>query len=80
MCIILCKKLLTNKIKPYDLRHTWAITVATDKRSSGISNWESSIAMGSDLSTLINHYERWITSETIRKKAISSIIFKDYLD
>ena len=62
------------------MRHTWAITVPTDKRWSGISDGESAIAMGYDLSTLINYYQGWISSEAIRKKAISIIIFKDYLD
>ena len=67
-------------IKPYDLRHTWAITVATDKRWSGVSDGEAAMAMGHDLSTHIKHYQRWISSEAIRKKAMSNITFRDYLD
>ena len=67
-------------IKPYDLRYIWAITVATDKRWSGVSDGEAAMAMGHDLSTHIKHYQRWISSEAIRKKAMSNIKFKDYLD
>ena len=67
-------------IKPYDLRHTWAITVATDKRWLSVSDGEAAMAMGHDLSTHIKHYQRWISSEAIRKKAMSNIIFRDYLD
>ena len=67
-------------IKPYDLRHTWAITVAIDKRWSGVSDGEAAMAMGHDLSTHIKHYQRWISSEAIRKKAMSNITFRDYLD
>ena len=67
-------------IKPYNLRHTWAITVAIDKRWSGVSDGEAAMAMGHDLSTHIKHYQRWISSEAIRKKAMSNITFRDYLD
>ena len=67
-------------IKPYDLRHTWAITVATDKRWLGVSYGEAAMEMGHDLSTHIKHYQRWISSEAIRKKAMTNITFRDYLD
>ena len=47
---------------------------------SGVSDGEAAMAMGHDLSTHIKHYQRWISSEAIRKKAMSKITFRDYLD
>ena len=38
------KKEADQSIKPYDLRHTWAISVATDSKWAKISNVEAANA------------------------------------
>ena len=61
------------QIRPYDLRHTWAIRVATDKRWEKVDDSLAAKAMGHDLTTHLKHYQRWISSETIMLKMMSDI-------
>ena len=56
------------------------MTIATNKRWSGVSDGEAAMAMDHDLSKYIKHYQRLISSEAIRKEAMSNITFRDYLD
>tara|TARA_B100000886_G_C20073580_1_gene346881 strand:+ start:147 stop:278 length:132 start_codon:yes stop_codon:yes gene_type:complete len=42
------------------LRHSGAITVATDKIWSSVSDEKGPLVMGHDLSAQIKHYQRWI--------------------
>lgn len=69
------KKEAAQPIKPYDLRHTWAITVATESKWSKISDVEAAQAMGHDISTHKKHYQRWISSEAKRSQVMSTITF-----
>ena len=68
------KKGLTDKsankqaITPYDLRHTYAIRLATDPRCSHISIEEAAQAMGHDVATHKRHYQYWVSSEEKKKQ------------
>ena len=55
-------------ITPYDLRHTYAIRLATDPRCSHISIEEAAQAMGHDIATHKKHYQYWISSEEKKKQ------------
>lgn len=63
------------KITPYDLRHTWAIRMATDPRCVGITDELAAQAMGHDVSTHRKHYQKWLSQTEIRKTIISNIKF-----
>lgn len=43
------KKAPQKRITAHDLRHTWAIRIATDKEWKHISNEKAAIAMGHDI-------------------------------
>ena len=51
------------QIRPYDLRHTYAIRMATDKRCINITEDMTAQAMGHDLKTHRKHYQMWISSK-----------------
>ena len=55
-------------ITPYDLRHTYAIRLATDPRCSHISIEDASQSMGHDVATHKKHYQYWISSEEKKKQ------------
>jgi len=59
-------------ITPYDLRHTYAIRLATDPRCSHISIEEAAQAMGHDVATHKKHYQYWISSEEKKKQIMFS--------
>ena len=59
-------------ITPYDLRHTYAIRLATDPRCSHISIEEAAQAMGHDVATHKKHYQYWISSEEKKKQIMIS--------
>ena len=65
------------QLTPYDLRHTWAIRMATDKDWSHVSDSDCSAAMGHDLATHRKHYQKWISTEESRKKVMLKIILPD---
>ena len=73
------KKGLTNKsdkkerITAYDLRHTYAIRLATDPRFEQITIEQAAQAMGHDVSTHKKHYQYWISDEEKRKQIMSDI-------
>ena len=60
-------------LSPYDLRHTWAIRMATDPRWSHVSDSDAAAAMGHDLETHRKHYQKWISNEENRVKVMSKI-------
>ena len=60
-------------IRPYDLRHTWAIRLATEKRWADVSDSDAAQAMGHDVATHRKHYQRWISSEAIKRKQMDKI-------
>ena len=61
------------QIKPYDLRHTWAIRMATDPRCKGITSEIAAEAMGHDVLTHKKHYQRWISKKERQRKIMSKV-------
>ena len=59
--------------RPYDLRHTWAIGLATEKRWANVSDSDADQGMGHDVATHRKHYQRWISSEAIKRKQMEKI-------
>ena len=64
-------------ITPYDLRHTYAIRLATDPRCSHISIEDAAQAMGHDVATHKKHYQYWISSEEKKKQIMFSTSIAD---
>ena len=64
-------------ITPYDLRHTYAIRLATDPRCSHISIEDAAQAMGHDVATHKKHYQYWISSEEKKKQIMFSTTIPD---
>ena len=68
------KKGLTNKkatkeaIRPYDLRHTYSIRLASDQRFNHITVEQASQVMGHEVATHKKHYQYWISSEEKKKQ------------
>ena len=69
------KGAVKQKITPYDLRHTWAIRMATDPRCVGITDELAAQAMGHDVATHRKHYQKWLSQKEVRKAIISNIKF-----
>ena len=68
---------IEKQIRCYDLRHTWAITVATDPRFKSIDISQAALAMGHDVETHKNNYLRWVSKEEYRKRVMSSVILPE---
>ena len=64
------KKAIKQKITPYDLRHTYAIRLATDPRCKHIKEEEAAQSMGHDIKTHKKHYQYWITDEAEKQQII----------
>ena len=62
------KQAIKQSITPYDLRHTYAVRLATDKRWSHITIEHAAQAMGHDIATHKKHYQYWISSEEKKKQ------------
>ena len=58
-------------IVPYDLRHTWAITVHTSERFNHVDIAKAADCMGHDVVTHRKHYLKWVGEEQDRKRAMS---------
>jgi len=61
------------QITPYDLRHTWAVTVATDPRFKDVTDEVAARCMGHDIEVHRRRYQRWIGSEDRRRRAMDSM-------
>lgn len=61
------------RITPYDLRHAWAVTVATDPRWSYVRDEDAARAMGHDLEIHRRRYQRWIGAEERRRRAMAAV-------
>ena len=67
-------------VKPYDLRHTWAVTLATDSKWNHIDENDAALAMGHNIEIHRKHYQRWISEDVTRDsflKRIKSIPWYD---
>lgn len=70
------KTLIKQAAVPYDLRHTWAVTMAT------LPNFDVSVekcakAMGHDTQTHINVYQRWMDQRKMMDIEIDSVNIPD---
>ena len=68
---------IEKQIRCYDLRHTYAITLATSPRFKNVDISQAALAMGHDIETHKNHYLKWVSKEEYRKRVMSSIILPD---
>ena len=67
------KAIKKQEIKPYDLRHTYAIRLATDPRFNHITVEQAAQAMGHDVNTHMKHYQYWISDDEKRKQIMANI-------
>ena len=68
---------IEKQIRCYDLRHAYAIRLATDPRFKHVDISQAALAMGHDIETHKNHYLKWVSKEEYRKRVMSSIILPD---
>jgi len=62
-------------IVPYDLRHTWAVTVATSSDWNHVSDVEAAACMGHDIEVHRRNYQKWISVDETRKTIMRKITF-----
>ena len=55
---------------PYDLRHTYAVTMASDPNWSHVSEEETAKAMGHSLEVHRRNYQLWIDGDKQRRRLI----------
>jgi hypothetical protein len=60
-------------ITPYDLRHAWAVTVATDPVWRHVSDEEAARAMGHSIEVHRRQYQRWIGAVQRRDRAMAAV-------
>ncbi len=60
-------------IKPYDLRHTWAVRVSTAPEWNHVDENVAASAMGHDLATHRKHYQKWISIDETRKTLMKKV-------
>jgi integrase len=63
-------------IVPYDLRHTWAVTVATSSDWNHVSDVEAAACMGHDIEVHRRNYQKWISVDETRKTIMRKITFQ----
>ena len=63
------------RITPYDLRHTWAIRMATDSRCTAITDEQAAKAMGHTIEVHRKNYQKWVSKTEARKQYMSQIQF-----
>jgi hypothetical protein len=60
-------------IAPYDLRHAWAVTVATSPRWRHVRDEDAARAMGHDVEIHRRRYQRWIGADQKRRRAMEAV-------
>ena len=63
------------RVTPYDLRHTWAIRMATDPSCSAITDEQAAKAMGHSLEIHRRNYQKWLSKTEVRRQYMSQIEF-----
>ncbi|MEN9859956.1 MAG: hypothetical protein RLZZ515_438 [Cyanobacteriota bacterium] len=61
------------QIQPYDLRHTWAVIMASDPACRHVPDAAAAEALGHAVETHRKHYQRWVGSEAHRLRVMSQI-------
>ena len=60
-------------VKPYDLRHSWAITVSTSSNWSHVSETDAALCMGHNIDVHRKHYQRWLSEDETRDNLLKRI-------
>ena len=63
-------------IVPYDLRHTWAVTVATSSNWNHVSDVDAAACMGHDIEVHRRNYQKWISVDETRKTFMRKITLR----
>ena len=69
------RKIVPQRITPYDLRHNWAIRHATDPTCTGITEEQAARAMGHSLEVHKKNYQKWVSKTEARKQSMTGISF-----
>ena len=70
------KRAKLHTIVPYDLRHTWAVTVATSSTWNHVSDVDAAACMGHDIEVHRRNYQKWISVDETRKTIMRTITFR----
>jgi len=65
----------SQRITPYDLRHTWAVRMASSKHCQGITDEQAAKAMGHSLEVHRKIYQKWISKVEARRQYMTGISF-----
>tara|TARA_Y100001963_G_C6745516_1_gene431388 strand:- start:167 stop:1519 length:1353 start_codon:yes stop_codon:yes gene_type:complete len=65
-------------IKPYDLRHTWAVSIATLPEWNHVSDIDAASAMGHNVEIHRKHYQKWISVDDTRKATMRKVILPSF--
>jgi len=65
-------------VKPYDLRHTFAVTLATSSKWNHIDENDAALAMGHNVDIHRKHYQRWISEDDTRDNFLKRITAKPW--
>ena len=65
-------------VKPYDLRHTFAVTLATSTKWNHIDENDAALAMGHNVDIHRKHYQRWISEDDTRDNFLKRITAKPW--
>ena len=60
-------------IKPYDLRHSWAIHLATSPKWRHVTDNDAALAMGHSVDVHRKSYQRWISEEDSRESFLKRV-------
>ena len=60
-------------VKPYDLRHSWAITVSTSSKWSHVNETDAALCMGHNIDVHRKHYQRWLSEDETRDNLLKRI-------
>mgnify|MGYP003147764899 FL=1 len=63
------------RITPYDLRHTWAVRMASSSHCKGITDEQAARAMGHSLEVHRKIYQKWISKVEARRQYMTGISF-----
>jgi hypothetical protein len=63
---------------PYDLRHTWAVTIAIAPEWNHVSDVDAAAAMGHDVNVHRSKYQKWISVDETRKATMRKITLPSF--
>ena len=60
-------------VKPYDLRHAWAVHLATSPKWNHLNDTHGALAMGHSIEVHRKHYQRWISEDDSIKSFLKQV-------